>query len=500
MPLRGALEGFFAARNQADQEESSDLKKAAALQSLMANVQASQRAAALRQSLANSGGDVEQAVKMALASGDVAAAHQLSPLLEIKRKADEQKLLAGVDMNDPESLRRLAVTLKKPEFATHAERIDAGRARDAELASMRGGPAQTIQPDVQEVQQAADQGTPAPQAATVAGTPGIFDVPAKSQYPDIAAAAKNYQAQMNSPSARAISPQTWMGYARSLQDRQTALDTRQEPPAQLHTDADGRVWERNRAGKWSLALGPDGKPLSSKGAGVALDDDAMKVAAWEKLLWGTDPKGLGNANAQQRAAVQNERARLGKALNLSDAEMAVLPQDNKVKQKAVDKLTTWGATVGRSAEKLDLDLKVAIDYAQRLPLGQIQLVNKGVINGLKEFNNPDANAYGTAINSVRQEYARLMAGPTSNAMLPVEAMKKGNELLSSGVDVASLKEVGNQMRRDASNTKTATDSQISALRQTMLPKGTPAATGGGPLTPAEQAELDALRARYPRGR
>jgi hypothetical protein len=54
MALRGALEGFFAARNQADQEESSDLKKAAALQSLMANVQASQRAAALRQSLANS--------------------------------------------------------------------------------------------------------------------------------------------------------------------------------------------------------------------------------------------------------------------------------------------------------------------------------------------------------------------------------------------------------------------------------------------------------------
>jgi hypothetical protein len=71
-----------------------------------------------------------------------------------------------------------------------------------------------------------------------------------------------------------------------------------------------------------------------------------------------------------------------------------------------------------------------------------------------------------------------MMGPTSNAMLPVEAMKKGNELLSSGVDVAALKEVGNQMRRDASNTKTATESQISALRQTMVPGGAPA--GGGP--------------------
>jgi hypothetical protein len=220
----------------------------------------------------------------------------------------------------------------------------------------------------------------------VAGTPGIFDA-RKEQVPRHRGCRENYQAQMAAPNAKAISPQTWMGYAKSLQDRQTALDTRQEPAPHVMTDSEGRTWQVDRNGNARQVMA-GGKPLIAKGAGVALDDDAIRVAGWEKLLWGTDPKGLGNANAQQRAAVQNERARLGKALGLSDSEMAVLPQDNKVKQKAVDKLTTWNATVGRSAEKLDLDLKVAIDYAQRLPLGQIQLVNKGVINGLKEFNNP----------------------------------------------------------------------------------------------------------------
>ena len=208
------------------------------------------------------------------------------------------------------------------------------------------------------------------------------------------------------------------------------------------------------------------KNSGSSGA-AAMGPDAIKVAGWEKLLYGTDPKGLGTASAQQRAQVADERARIGKGLGLSDTEMAMLPQDNRVKMKAVDQLTRWAATVGRGAEKLALDLDVAISYAEKLPLSTLQMVNRGVIAGLKEFNNPDANAYATALNSVRLEYGRLMSGPTSNAMLPVEAMKIGNELVSKGVNVAALREIGVQMKRDAANTITATNSQISGLRGTI---------------------------------
>ncbi len=212
----------------------------------------------------------------------------------------------------------------------------------------------------------------------------------------------------------------------------------------------------------------------TKSAGAAsLSPDAVKVAGWEKLLFGTDPKGMGNASSQQRAQVYEERARIGKGLGLTDQEMAMLPQDNKVKMKAVGNLTNWEATVSRAAEKLDLDLKVAIDYAKKMPLQQLQMVNRGLIAGMKEFNDPNANAYATALNSVRLEYSRLMAGPTSNAMLPVEAMKRGNELLSGGVDVPSLEEIGKQMQRDAQNTKTATRHQIEGLRSGMTGGKTP---------------------------
>jgi hypothetical protein len=486
MPLSPALQGFLAARQQGQEQDANDLKQAGALQTLLATAAKQKRDQTLRESLAATGGDVEKALAVALQSGDVASAHALAPLVESKRKANEAQQLASLDMTDPDALRRAGTVLKKPEFITHAERIDKQRAQDAELATMRGTPAKVIQPDVQETEQSADQGTPAPQPSTVPGTPSIFASLVNSKVPEIAQAATNYQSQMNAPTAKAIAPTYWQNLAKGLQDKEIAQMNKPEPAAQLHTDADGRVWERSRDGTWNLAKGPDGKPLSSRGAGVTLDDDAIKVAGWEKLLWGIDPKGLGQANAQQRAAVQNERARLGKGLGLTAAEMAVLPQDNKVKQKAIDKLTTWDATVGRSAEKLDLDLKVAIDYAQKLPLGQIQMINKGVLAGRKEFNDPTANAYASAINSVRLEYSRLMSGPTSNAMLPVEAMKRGSELLSGGVDVASLQEVGNQMRRDAANTKTATQHQIGALRGTMLPKGTPVTPAAAPAAPTNE--------------
>ena len=230
---------------------------------------------------------------------------------------------------------------------------------------------------------------------------------------------------------------------------------------------------------------------SATSGSAAMGPDAIKIAGWEKLLYGTDPKGMGTASAQQRAQVADERARIGKSLGLSDTEMAMLPQDNRVKMKAVDQLTRWAATVGRGAEKLALDLDVAIDYAGKLPLTTLQLVNRGVIAGMKEFNNPDANAYATALNSVRLEYGRLMSGPTSNAMLPVEAMKIGNELISKGVDVPALREIGVQMKRDAANTITATNSQISGLRGSIGAPAPGAAFMGQPkAAPASRSITD----------
>lgn len=230
----------------------------------------------------------------------------------------------------------------------------------------------------------------------------------------------------------------------------------------------------------ATALAVAQKTAKEKSDEVKLDPAALKIAATKSLYFGVDPKGMGNLATVQRTQVTNEMARQAGELGLSPLEAAMLPQDNKIKMKAVDALTKWGAFVGKSSDKLERDLGVAIDYAQQLNPGRIQFINKAVLSGRKEFNDPAANAYASAINSVRTEYSRMMSGPTSNAMLPVEALKTGNELLSRGVDVPSLIEVGKQMKRDATNTVLATNDQINSLRGSVMSAGrTPGLVPGG---------------------
>lgn len=230
---------------------------------------------------------------------------------------------------------------------------------------------------------------------------------------------------------------------------------------------------------------------------------AIRRMAYERLYFGREPAGWGQMGQPTRTAVRNEWDRIATQLGLSESESAMLPFDNKIKGQAILALTKWGATAARSADKLERDLEVAMSYAQRIPLAQIQFINKGIVAGLKEFNSPEANAYASAINSVRLEYARLLSGPTSNAMLPVEAMRTANELVSRGVSVAALKEVGRQMRMDANNTIRATASQIDSMRSSITNVGQTPTFREAPIGPGAvpaPAGEDSRNVRLPSGK
>lgn len=465
------LAGYLSSQQQGQSQQAQQIQTVGALQQILAQQSKAQRDQAMRDEMAKNGGDVEAALKVALRSGDFAAAQHLAPLVKL---AQEQRLVAGFDPSkaSPDELIAFGQKLSAAghaggqTYVLEGERKLKQASDAATLKTMQSQPG--VQPDPQEVQQSQDYGTPP--VETQPGKGGLFSSLMQSSNPQIASQATRLQDQMNKSDPRSIAPKYW-------QDRQDVLArleatwTQQEQMKQMqggNTSEFTNVQPDGKGGYIGIRKGSGRMEAIPMAPGVnapaSMDQDAVTNAAWEKLLYGKEPSGMGNATAAQRAQVRNEHARLGKELGLSPMEMAMMPQDNKVKMKAVDTLTKWGATVARSAEKLDLDLGVALDYAKKLPLGQLQFINKGVIAGQKEFNSPEANAYASAINSVRQEYARLMTGPTSNAMLPVEAMKKGNELLSTGVNVDSLTEVGNQMRRDAANTITATNHQINGLR------------------------------------
>ena len=205
-------------------------------------------------------------------------------------------------------------------------------------------------------------------------------------------------------------------------------------------------------------------------AGADYEPAEITNMAMDLLMFGKEPRGFGTAGNKVRETVHNARARIAAQLGLTPEEIAMLPQDNKVKMKAVDKLTTWGAFVDKSSEQLVKSLDLAVNYAEKVGPTKMRALNKAILAGQKEFNDPIANAYAVQINTVRTEYSRLMSGPTSNAMLPVEAMKKGDELISAAMDVPTLQEVGRAIRNDARITRTAIDNQIGSLRTGMSGK------------------------------
>ncbi len=210
-----------------------------------------------------------------------------------------------------------------------------------------------------------------------------------------------------------------------------------------------------------------------------LTPEAIGSLAWKSLLFGKNPPGMGNAAASQRAEVSNKAAQIGHKLGLTDAEIAVLPENNKVKMKAADKLTTWGAFVDVASERLTKTIDVAIDYAKKLGPDKVKRLNQAIIAGEREFNDPIANAYAVQVNIVRQDYGRLVTGPTSNAMLPVEAIKKGDELVSTGFDVPTWNEVKKSLLRDAQITKDSVSEQKNALLESVKDPVKKAPVSGG---------------------
>lgn len=203
--IPGFYEGYVGARKRNEETELNDVRQAHTLMQIIGQQQerqakqaALQRDEQMRQEMARSGGDVEAALQVALKSGNVAAAHQLAPLVEIARKkkqAEQFRMMTPEQLQDPDVLDRLGASglPGTAHFTSAAERLRKRKDNEAQIGMMRSAPA--INPDPQEVAQGADYGTPVP--AAVPAKAGIFADLMTSADPAIAQAAKHLQAQVD---------------------------------------------------------------------------------------------------------------------------------------------------------------------------------------------------------------------------------------------------------------------------------------------------------------
>jgi hypothetical protein len=212
-PLEDALAripglGGFLARQQFDREQSlGQLQQAAAATTLAQSLKTQQEGAQIKAVLAESP-DLQTAIPKLAALGPtgIATATHLAAL-EKARKSNElmSNAMSGGGLADPDTLDRLAQAHLAAGDHTNAAAIgtlaDKRRAqmRDAAaLTGMKSAPAvPAIAPDVQETQQAMDQGTttPVPSAAQPARPGGVPDYLLQS--PHVGASAKSLQTRID---------------------------------------------------------------------------------------------------------------------------------------------------------------------------------------------------------------------------------------------------------------------------------------------------------------
>ena len=203
------------------------------------------------------------------------------------------------------------------------------------------------------------------------------------------------------------------------QDIRMRMEESRQRLAELHGNADANA----------------GPPVDYSKPLTLGDSSGRMVNAYKELLYGD--RAFVGYNGSDRKPMRADAAKLGQMLGLSPIEQAVLPSSTSMKVKAADAMTKWNAFVDKSAQVIQLDLNNVIETSRKVNPDSLKAINNAVLAGKTQFNDGNATAYALAVNKLNTEYIRLQQGPTSNAMLHVDAAKTAEELLNKGISTES---------------------------------------------------------------
>jgi hypothetical protein len=131
------LAGYLQAQQANQQQGTAQLQQVGVLQQIMAAQEKQQQEQALRQALAQAGGDPEKAMQAALSTGDYKAAHELAPLVKMKQEGETSKLMANAPQMTPDQLDVLAQQLALKNHSGAAQMMSvADKRRKAAAAEM----------------------------------------------------------------------------------------------------------------------------------------------------------------------------------------------------------------------------------------------------------------------------------------------------------------------------------------------------------------------------
>lgn len=218
----------------------------------------------------------------------------------------------------------------------------------------------------------------------------------------------------------------------------------------------------------------------------------MYIAGDHTVLSGLGWGGTGSSN---RAAVLERVSNLANDSTATGGNLAAAGAAFKADQSALTFYNRYGSRLHQLSTKTESDMGSLMKSAAAGVGGSIPIFNRWIQKGRRAAGSPEIVGFDTLLQTVKNDYARIMSGPSSNAQIHATAMQHADELINNAQTLPQLKAALKSMQIDINNERESADSTVNSLRSRLQNEY---GTGGGttrtaPDVPAPGTVMDGYR-------
>lgn len=445
---------YYQRRQMIEQEPVQQLQQVQAAHGLMAAMEKRKQGAALQQALAESGGDVEKAIELALKSGNVEAAQHLAPLAKL---AQEKKAAAET------------------------------RSGLAALLSPQAAPAQNPM-------------VPGPGASVMAGSGEVPPTPAPAANPTQARIAHLDKLALNYANNPTVLRMV------EAEKGKIAATAEKAPQRRERVAGAEMIQEEYVNGRWQeIGRGPRfARQIADPNAAgpVPITDDTLAMDAWRYLTDGTLPPNMGRGvqGTAQATKIRNESARLAKEMGMQPDEIRMAQLNSKTQVQAIGQLAKARAQILQFEKTANMNADLALEASERVDRTGVPVLNRWIQAGRTAIaGDVEALKFNAATETFVSEYARVMSGGYGAAQTTEGAQQRAHGLLNTAHNKDQFRGVIGQLKREMGNRVKALNDQMAEERQ-ILRSGVvrkPAAPTAPPtVAPSATPNVDSLLEKY----
>ena len=434
--------------------------------------------------------------------------------LELQQQFANGGILSGA--NDPDMMEALGT---KMSLAGHpggaaliqaAQKIRQKKAAEAQLATMKS--VAGVQPDPQELEQAADQGTPVPKSTPA--KPGIFGSLAESSIPQIAAQAKAAQEALDKqPEAASISPQHWMDLQTKLASQEAALLSREANvspnvhPVKDASSSTGWSYADMRKGGEIIAKNapPPAAAVQQQAAALYTPETIDQLAQRYRLDGTLPPAGMGASGNLVRARIINRAADMARAEGSTGESERIRQVGFKANQQALGQLEKQRNLVLAFEKNALANADIALAQSEKVDRVGSPAIDRWLQAGQKSVaGDVEVAKLDAAIRTFVNEYAKVTSSVTGGGVTSDTARREIDELLKSSMTKGQVRGVIELMKREMKNRELAYAKQVDELKASMRLPEIPKEPGAPPQevpaapTPPSPQQIDDLLKKYGR--